>query len=174
MKAKSILFLIATFAIFTFASCNSAKESKSETEENTPQTEEITEAKSSLLSSNEVISEPIHITTEEFKQLVHNFDKNPSEWVYEGDKPCIIDFWAEWCAPCRAIAPILDEVAKEYAGQVYVYKVDVDAETTLGHVYGIQSIPTLLFVPLTGDPKPSIGLIQKEEIMKNVNDFLLK
>src|ERR1035437_9958675 len=91
--------------------------------------------------------EPIHLTKAEFISKVTNFEANPTEWKYLGDKPCIIDFYATWCGPCKLVAPIMEELAKEYDGRIYIYKVDVDAEPEIAGAYGIQSIPTIFFCP---------------------------
>ena len=118
--------------------------------------------------------EPIHLTKAEFLTKVANFQTNPSEWKYLGDKPCIIDFYATWCGPCKTVAPILDDLAKEYDGQIYVYKVDVDAEPEIANAYGIQSIPTLFFCSMNGTPQMSQGAMPKESFQKMVTDVLLK
>ena len=118
--------------------------------------------------------EPIHLTKAEFISKVANFEKNPTEWKYLGDKPCIIDFYATWCGPCKMVAPILDDLAKEYDGQIYVYKVDVDAEPEIAGAYGIQSIPTLFFCSMNGTPQISQGAMPKESFQKMVTDVLFK
>ena len=118
--------------------------------------------------------EPIHLTKAEFISKVANFEKNPTEWKYLGDKPCIIDFYATWCGPCKTVAPILDDLAKEYDGQIYVYKVDVDAEPEIANAYGIQSIPTLFFCSMNGTPQISQGAMPKESFQKMVTDVLFK
>ena len=114
---------------------------------------------------------PIHLTTSEFKQLVYNFEANKN-WKYEGKVPAIVDFYASWCGPCRKLAPIIEEIAKEYSGKVIVYKVDTDAEQMLSSSLGISSLPTLLFIPLIGQPQASLGLLPKETIVKAINDVL--
>jgi len=119
-------------------------------------------------------SSPIHLTKAEFLSKVTNFQTNPTEWKYLGDKPCIIDFYATWCGPCKMVAPILDDLAKEYDGQIYIYKVDVDAEPEIAAAYGIQSIPTLFFCPMNGTPQMSQGAMQKEDFKKMITDVLLK
>lgn len=116
---------------------------------------------------------PIHLTKEEFLKKVVNYEANSTEWKYLGDKPCIIDFWATWCPPCKVIAPILQDLAKEYDGQIYIYKVDVDVEKELAQAFGIQSIPTLLFVPMNGEPKAEVGAISKEVFKEKIDNFLL-
>lgn len=116
----------------------------------------------------------IHLTKAEFLSKVANFQANSTEWKYLGDKPCIIDFYATWCGPCKMVAPIMDDLAKEYNGQVYIYKVDVDAEPDIAAAFGIQSIPTIFFCPMTGNPQVSQGAMQKEDFKKMITDVLLK
>ncbi|MDP4240302.1 MAG: thioredoxin [Bacteroidota bacterium] len=118
--------------------------------------------------------EPIHLTKAEFLSKVANFEKNPTEWKYLGDKPCIVDFYASWCGPCKMVAPILEDLAKEYDGQLYIYKVDVDAEQEIAAAYGIQSIPTIFFCPVTGTPQTAQGAMPKESFKKMINGVLLK
>lgn len=102
------------------------------------------------------------------------FDYNQSEeWSYKGNKPAIIDFWAAWCGPCRQIAPVLEELAKEYGDEIVVYKVNVDQETELAQTFGIRSIPTLLFVPMEGIPQAIMGSAPKSKLKNAVETILL-
>ena len=119
-------------------------------------------------------SAPIHLTKAEFISKVANFTVNPTDWKYLGDKPCIIDFYATWCGPCKMVAPILDDLASQYDGQIYIYKVDVDAEPEIAAAYGIQSIPTLFFCPVNGMPQMSQGAMPKESFQKMITEVLLK
>jgi thioredoxin len=114
----------------------------------------------------------IHLTDLAFKQKVFNYEKN-KEWKYEGNLPAIVDFYADWCGPCKKLSPIIEEVAKEYKGKIIVYKVDTDVEKVLSSNMGIQSLPTLVFIPKTGAPQVSMGLISKETLVKAINDILL-
>ena len=98
---------------------------------------------------------------------------NPNDWKYEGDKPAIVDFYATWCGPCKALAPVLEELAKEYAGKVYIYKIDVDKEEELAGAFGIRSIPTLLWIPQSGKPTVTQGALPKPELKKMIDDTLL-
>ena len=118
--------------------------------------------------------EPIHLTKAEFITKVANFEANPTDWKYLGDKPCIIDFYATWCGPCKMVAPIMEELAKEYNGKINFYKVDVDAEPEIAAAYGIQSIPTIFFCPMNGTPQISQGAMPKESFQKTITDVLLK
>ncbi|MFH0762143.1 MAG: thioredoxin domain-containing protein [Bacteroidota bacterium] len=124
-----------------------------------------------------VVSKPIHLTKAEFKKRVMDYDKN-KEWVYRGDKPAIIDFYADWCGPCRKVAPALEELAKEYAGKVYIYKVNVDQERELAGLFGIRNIPTYLIIPMKGKPELSSGAaashVENKARFKKVIDDLLK
>ncbi|NDP22879.1 MAG: thioredoxin [Paludibacter sp.] len=116
----------------------------------------------------------IHLTKAEFISKVANYEANPSEWKYLGDKPCIIDFYASWCGPCKTIAPILEDLAKEYDGQIYVYKVNTEEEQELAGAFGIRSIPTILFCPMVGAPQMAQGAMPKESFKQAITDVLLK
>ena len=104
---------------------------------------------------------------------VYNYETNPNDWKYEGDKPCIVDFYATWCGPCKALAPVLEELAKEYDGKIYIYKVDVDKEEELAATFGIRSIPTLLWIPKNGKPTVTQGAMPKTELKKMIDEVLL-
>ena len=117
---------------------------------------------------------PEHLDKEAFLKKIMNYEKHPKEWVFEGDKPCIVDFYADWCKPCKMIAPILEELAVEYEGQINIYKVDTQKEKELAAVFGIQSIPTILFIPKNGNPSLQKGALPKEIFEQIINDFLLK
>lgn len=114
------------------------------------------------------------LTQAEFIKKVYNYPANKNEWKFEGTRPAIIDFYATWCGPCKTIAPILEEIAKEYDGKIDVYKVDVDKEKELAAAFGINSIPALLFIPMKGEPQMQQGAMPKEQFQKIVNEFLLK
>lgn len=114
------------------------------------------------------------LTLSEFKNKVMDFDKNPDSWNFKGDKPAIIDFYATWCGPCKATAPILDSLAEEYQGKIDVYKVDVDQEQEIASMFGIRSIPSLLFIPMEGEPKMQVGAMGRIDLEKAIKNTLLK
>ena len=116
----------------------------------------------------------IHLTKGEFLSKVANFEANPTEWKYLGDKPCIIDFYAAWCGPCKVVAPILEDLAKEYEGQIYIYKVDTEAEQELAGAFGIRSIPSILFCPMNAAPQMAQGALPKDSFKKAIVEVLLK
>ena len=116
----------------------------------------------------------IHLTKAEFLAKVANYEANPTEWKYLGDKPCIIDFYASWCGPCKTIAPILEDLAKEYDGQIYIYKINTEEEQELAGAFGIRSIPTLLFCPIGEAPQMAQGAMPKESFKQAINEVLLK
>ena len=113
-----------------------------------------------------------NLTKDTFLQKVFNYEQN-KEWKFEGELPCVIDFWAPWCGPCRAVAPVIEELSKEYAGKVNFYKINTDEEQELAGAFGIRSIPSLLFVPKNGDPKMAIGALPKESLRQAVETELL-
>lgn len=114
----------------------------------------------------------VHLTTADFKAKVFDYEKN-AQWKYAGDKPCLIDFYADWCAPCRMVAPVLEELAGEYAGNIHVYKVDTEAEQELAAAFGIRSIPSLLFVPMSGPPQMVQGAMGKADLKRAIDEVLL-
>lgn len=113
-----------------------------------------------------------HLTKETFKEKVFDYEKN-TEWKYQGDEPCVIDFWAPWCGPCRMVGPIIDELSTEYKGKVKFYKINTDEEQELGSIFGIRSIPSLLFVPKEGQPKMAVGALPKDSLKQAVEQELL-
>ncbi|HON97160.1 MAG TPA: thioredoxin [Bacteroidales bacterium] len=111
-----------------------------------------------------------HLTAETFKEKVFDY-VNEKEWKYKGDKPAIIDFYADWCSPCKMLAPILEEIDKEYNGKIQIYKINTEEEQELSYAFGIQSIPSILFIPLDDQPRMAVGALPKnnlEEIIKDV------
>ncbi|MFP4114728.1 MAG: thioredoxin [Spirochaetota bacterium] len=112
-----------------------------------------------------------HLTTEEFKQKVFNWDEN-TEWKYEGDLPAIVDFYADWCGPCKMVAPILEELSDQYDGKLRIYKVDTDKEQELAMAFGIQSIPSILFIPMNEKPQMAAGALPKEQLQQVIKDVL--
>jgi thioredoxin 1 len=110
-----------------------------------------------------------HLTAETFKQKVFNYELN-KEWKFEGTKPAVIDFYADWCGPCKMVAPILEELSSEYAGQIDIYKVNTEDERELSSVFGIQSIPSILFVPVNGQPQMAMGALPKDTFKKAFTD----
>ena len=156
---KTILFFLALMLITTTA-CGRGNSNNNPVKEETMTTE----------GNGKVI----HLTKADFLAKVYNFEKNPKEWKYEGDKPAIVDFYATWCGPCKMMSPILDEISKEYEGKINVYKVNVDKEADLASVFGIRSIPSLLFVPMKKEPSMVQGAMPKNELKKLVDDILLE
>ncbi len=119
-------------------------------------------------------SKPIEITKADFLTKVADYEKSPEKGVSLAEKPIIVDFYANWCKPCKMISPILDKMAEKYADKIIVYKVNVDKEKVLANEIGIKSIPTLIFVPKDGEPQIMIGAKSEEELDKFIQEVLLK
>ena len=111
------------------------------------------------------------LTNDSFKKLIFNYDVN-KEWKYAGNKPAIIDFYADWCAPCRQLSPIVEQIAKEYEGKIVVYKVDTEKEINLSQNLGITGLPTLLFIPVEGKPQVTMGALPKESLVQAIEEIL--
>ncbi len=111
------------------------------------------------------------LTLESFKAKVFDFQSH-KDWKYAGDLPAVVDFYADWCGPCRALAPILDEISREYKGKLHVYKVNTETNPELAELFGIRSIPSVLFVPMTGEPAIAAGMAPKAEIKKVIGEVL--
>ncbi len=115
----------------------------------------------------------VNLTTADFKARVYDYQTNANQWKYAGDKPCLVDFWAPWCGPCRALGPTIEELARLYDGQVYVYKLNTQAEPEVAAAFGIHSIPSLLFVPAQGTPQMAQGALPKEVLQQLIDTILL-
>ena len=146
---------MAVLAVTTACGSNAGTDSSKSEKQESMETKETTKV--------------VHLTKDEFLQKVYNYEKNPNEWKYEGDKPAIVDFYATWCGPCKMLAPILEELAKEYDGQIVVYKIDTEKEPELSAAFGIRSIPTLLFIPKSGDPQVAQGAMPKASLKKAID-----
>ena len=165
-KIKGILLVALAFSFTMVACSNQGKNnntSKTETNSNKIENNMTTTTKKT-----------INLTRAEFLTKVANFEETPDKWVYLGDKPAIIDFYADWCGPCKMIAPILEELAAEYEGQIYIYKVDTEAEQQLAGEFGIRSIPSILFVPMGEDPQMAQGALPKDAFKQAIEEVLLK
>lgn len=114
-----------------------------------------------------------HLTLDSFKEKIFDFEKE-QEWKFKGDLPAIIDFYADWCGPCKAVAPVLEELSDEYEGKLNIYKIDTDKEVELSGMFGIQSIPTLLFIPTEGSPMMQKGAIPKNAFKQVIEEKLLQ
>lgn len=155
MKYTILFPLVALLLI----SCNNTAETKSQIKETIKKEDKMT---------------TIHLTKTEFLSKVANFEANPAEWKYLGDKPALIDFYADWCGPCKAIAPVLEELAAEYGDRIYIYKINTETEPELASAFGIRSIPSLLFVPMTGQPQMAAGALPKQQLKEAIDNLLLK
>ena len=113
-----------------------------------------------------------HLTKETFLTKVFNYEQN-QEWKFEGTLPCLIDFYADWCGPCKMVAPILEELSKEFDGKINIYKVNTEVEQELAAAFGIQSIPSLLFCPKDGKPQMAMGALPKQAMTDAINEVLL-
>ncbi len=114
-----------------------------------------------------------HLTKQTFTEKVFNYEAN-KEWKFEGKLPCVIDFYADWCQPCKIVAPILEELAVEYDGKINIYKVNTEQEVDLASAFGIRSIPSMLFCPAEGQPQMAVGALPKETLVQAINNVLLK
>lgn len=113
-----------------------------------------------------------HLTKQTFLEKVFNYEKN-TEWKFSGEVPCIIDFYADWCGPCKMVAPLLEELSEEYKGKINIYKVDTEAEQELAAVFGIRSIPSILFVPMEDKPQMAQGALPKDALKEAIEKVLL-
>lgn len=162
------LLLASALTVLLTVSCTSTNGTKQSTSNDGDATEQ------NLKTNNNNMAKTINLTREQFLAKVANIEANPQEWNYLGDKPAIIDFYADWCGPCKVVVPILEELAGEYADDIYIYKVDTEAEQQLSAEFGIRSIPSLLFVPMEGQPQMAQGALPKDALKEAINEVLLK
>lgn len=119
-----------------------------------------------------VAEDVVYITAEQFKERIFDY-KNEKDWIFKGNKPCVIDFYTTWCGPCKRLAPIMEEMSQKYCDQVVFYKADTERERELAYVFNINSIPQVLYIPMEGKPLLLKGLYPKEEIVRIIDEFLL-
>ena len=164
--------LIAVAAVIGLVACTNAKRQRESAAHTTKTADRrVADNKNNVgTDAGKVAS----LTTSDFRRLVMDYKAHPQKWVYEGKRPAVIDFYATWCGPCKMMSPIVEEMAETYAGKVDFYKVDIDMERELADVFGIQSVPTFLFVPVKGNPSVQMGAMQKEDFEKAIGETLLK
>jgi thioredoxin len=171
MIKKGILFMSATLLI-GMGSCGQKSD---ESVNQSPNTMNVADNKGVQSEDHGTIL----LTKADFLAKVVNYEENPQEWKFLGEKPCLIDFYADWCAPCRISSPILEELAKEYEGKINIYKIDTQKEQELAMVFGIQSIPAFLYCPMEGNPTMTAGIAgtpeeTKQMFRNRINDILLQ
>lgn len=154
---KKLIF--AVMALVSIASCSFAQNSENETKKET-----------TIKKENNM--KTIHLTKEEFLTKVFNYETS-KEWKYLGDKPALIDFYASWCGPCKALAPVLEELAAEYGDEIYIYKINTEEEQELAAAFNIRSIPTLLFIPMEGQPQMAMGAMPKNSLKEAIDKVML-
>ncbi|MDD2381270.1 MAG: thioredoxin domain-containing protein [Mariniphaga sp.] len=169
---KNLLFIIS-IAVITLQSCNAKQTNQDESAGNTGTVDATISMEKSGAEQG-----AIKLTKEKFLQEIWDYENSPKEWKFKGDKPVIIDFYADWCGPCKIASPILDQIAKEYSGKIKVYKVDTEVERELAAVFGIRGIPAFFYIPLQGNPVPTSGIARSNEQTKqmfvdNINKYLL-
>ena len=160
MKVRNILALMLFAGIFTSSCSNKNANQKI--------------AQTSPDSVSDKKQNTMEMTLEMFNERIMDMKNNPNKWAYKGTRPAIIDFYATWCGPCKITAPILDSLAFEYKGKLEVYKVDVDKQRELASMFGIESIPSLLFIPIKGQPLMQVGAEGRADLEKIIKEKLLK
>ena len=166
MKQKAFLSGIFLLSALLSACGNSSKPSQANEASQTTETQQTSNTKDNMNT--------IHLTKAEFLSKVYDYEANPKQWKFQGDKPAIVDFYATWCGPCKALGPVLEDIAQEYAGKVDIYKVDVDQEQELTQAFGIRSVPTLLFIPVSGEPSMAPGAPSRAQLKEIIDTQLLK
>ena len=124
--------------------------------------------------TKDLTGEIIVLKNADFLKKIYNYEKNPQEWVYEGNLPCIIDFYTTWCIHCKRVDPILKELAKEYKGKIIIYKINMDNERGLASIFNVSSVPTYIFIPAKGKPESIRGARPREIFVEIIEKFLLK
>ncbi|MFZ4520640.1 MAG: thioredoxin [Bacteroidales bacterium] len=151
---KKLTFILLLFVSYTLNACNNSDNSDKS-------------------NTGNIEGQVNKLTAESFQKLVWDYKSSPKDWKFIGDQPCIIDFYADWCRPCKMVAPIMDELSKEYAGKVRIYKVNTDEQKELAALFNINSIPAVLFIPKSGKPQMSVGAQQKPAFVDMIRNVLL-
>lgn len=158
------LLVIPIIALFMMSCGNSKNENK--------KAESVEKEEKLIVNEEEKLVKVLDYKS--FIKEVWDIEKYPDSFAFKGDNPCIIDFYADWCGPCKKIAPIMEELAKEYKGKLTIYKVNTDNERKLATIFKIKSIPTVFFMPMTGQPRTQVGALSKEDYKNIIEQHLLK
>ena len=155
---KKIITVVAL--AFVFLSCNNTNKNA---------------ANGTAASTDPVkeVAKPEHLNEPTFSKKVCDFT-SAGAFKYLGDKPCVVDFYADWCKPCKRLGPTMEELATEYQGKIYIYKVNVDENPNVSRYFAVDGIPAVFFIPMNGNPQTLVGLYPKEDYVKQINEFLLK
>lgn len=172
MKMKKLLFILAV-AVISLQSCNAGQAKNKDNENNAKETPTET-----VSQSSSTLGGTVKLNKAKFLAEVWDYENSPKEWKYKGTKPALIDFYADWCGPCKIAAPILEELSGEYAGKITIYKIDTQVEQELAAVFGIQGIPAFLYIPIDGKPSMTSGIARSKEDTKkmfkeNIDNMLL-
>lgn len=173
MRSTIISITIVTLAWFAGCSGKSSDSSKNIIPAPEQAVQTTTVAEDNSAENNNSTGEVVVLTKQSFIDKVYDYETNPSKWTFKGDKPCVIDFYADWCRPCKMIAPIMVDLAKLYEGKVDIYKINTDKEREVAQFFGIRSIPAILFCPVGADPQMMTGAYPKEQYVETINSFLL-
>lgn len=168
MKKLAFLLAVAVISLQGFSSCQAKNKSN---DENTTPTETVAQ-------KSDDDGGTVKLTKAKFLAEVWDYENSPKEWKYKGDKPAMIDFYADWCGPCRTAAPILEDLSKEYADDITIYKIDTEVERELASVFGVSGIPAFLYIPVDGKPTMTSGIARTKDDTKkmfkdNIDKILL-
>lgn len=165
---KKLSFIILFLSALSLNACNNAGDNNKSGNDASVQAQPVAAASAAPAGEGKVIV----LNSEQFRALVWDYKKNPDTWVFKGELPAVVDFYADWCRPCKLIAPIMDELAAEYKGKVNFYKVNTDLERELSAAFNIRSIPAVLFVPKAEKPQMSVGAQQKPAYVQAIQEVL--
>ena len=172
---RSTILTIVMITVVWFAGCSGKNSEADKTAQvKAASVEQPMSNSDTAVTPYEGSGEVIVLNKADFLAKVYNFEKSPDKWVFNGTKPCIIDFYADWCRPCKMVAPIMADLAKLYEGKIDIYKINTDHERELAQFFGIRSIPSVLFVPVGAEPQMMSGAYPKEQYVEIINNFLLK
>ena len=172
---RSTILTIVMITVVWFAGCSGKNSEADKTAQvKAASVEQPISNSDTAVTPYEGSGEVIVLNKADFLAKVYNFEKSPDKWVFNGTKPCIIDFYADWCRPCKMVAPIMADLTKLYEGKIDIYKINTDHERELAQFFGIRSIPSVLFVPVGAEPQMMSGAYPKEQYVEIINNFLLK
>jgi thioredoxin len=167
-----ISFFLILGSLALIMSCGNQTNNQQDNNVSQKQDNKTVSLEGTVVSDGDI--KPVYLTTADFKKKIWDYETNPQEFLYKGELPCVIDFYADWCKPCKMVAPIMDELADYYDGKVIIYKVNTDKEKELASVFQVNSIPSILFAPMEGKPAMQPGALAKEDYIRIINEFVLK